>query len=220
MVFNGPPPSTVEVWPSQSEYLTNRRYYPRCRTRQDYIDKFHKLTNKTDGGCWLWQGSSTNKDRGARGIYHFDGRLWGFGVIRPWPIGRFAWLITHGEQPPKDLFVCHTCDNGLCCNPDHLFLGTPSDNMQDMLAKGRGAWQDPNLPITRKDFLRLNFSISTGKRYVIQEIRRIYVEEGWSIAALGRRFGYEQSSIFRMLDGSRHGFPPIETDKQNRTVTL
>ena len=40
---------------------------------------------------------------------------------------------------PKGLLVCHHCDVTLCVNPDHLFVGTPKDNMDDMLRKGRKA---------------------------------------------------------------------------------
>jgi len=50
---------------------------------------------------------------------------------------RCAWEFKHG-RPAPDLFVCHHCDNKLCVDPDHLFLGTHSDNMRDMHAKGRG----------------------------------------------------------------------------------
>ncbi len=49
---------------------------------------------------------------------------------------RIAWELTHGPIP-GDMRVLHRCDNPSCCNPDHLFLGTLSDNMKDMWNKGR-----------------------------------------------------------------------------------
>lgn len=73
------------------------------------------------GPCWLWTGA---RDRGGYG--QFSGRA-----------HRWSWLIHHGYRPGHGLFVCHHCDNPPCVRPDHLFLGTASDNARDMVAKGR-----------------------------------------------------------------------------------
>lgn len=64
----------------------------------------------------------------------------GYGRIWVYPntvyAHRIAWILTHGAIP-KGMLVCHHCDNPPCCNPNHLFLGTAKDNLQDAAAKGR-----------------------------------------------------------------------------------
>lgn len=76
-------------------------------------------------GCWLWSGSL-----GSTGYGHIRQ---GDDVLHA---HRASWELFKGLLPPG-LFVCHKCDVMPCVNPDHLFLGTPKDNMKDMSAKGR-----------------------------------------------------------------------------------
>lgn len=49
---------------------------------------------------------------------------------------RISWMLCRGDIP-EGILVCHTCDNRGCMNPSHLFLGTNTDNLQDMVRKGR-----------------------------------------------------------------------------------
>jgi len=49
---------------------------------------------------------------------------------------RLAWEMTNGPIPNRSL-VLHRCDNPRCVNPEHLFLGSPKDNMIDKMEKGR-----------------------------------------------------------------------------------
>jgi hypothetical protein len=75
--------------------------------------------------CWEWQ---ANKVHGY-GRIRFHGKSIG--------AHRLSYLL-NCEEIPDGLDVLHTCDNPGCVNPKHLFLGTHTQNMQDMIQKGRG----------------------------------------------------------------------------------
>lgn len=78
-----------------------------------------------DGECWEWN-ACTNPD--GYGRFRSEGKTY--------LAHRFAWELTN-EPIPEGMLVCHTCDNRRCVNPEHLWLGTTEQNMDDMRQKKR-----------------------------------------------------------------------------------
>jgi hypothetical protein len=82
----------------------------------------------TSGDCWLWTGTTKKTGYGHMSV-----------AYRKLLVHRLAYSVWVGPIPPG-LLVCHHCDNPPCVRPDHLFLGTHRDNMQDMIRKGRQSY--------------------------------------------------------------------------------
>ncbi len=91
-----------------------------------------RILPEPNSGCWLWDGAvdTTGHGYGTLGFHKPSGK-WGTEKAH-----RVSWMVYRGEIP-EGLWVLHRCDNRVCVNPDHLFLGTRSDNMQDCSKKGR-----------------------------------------------------------------------------------
>lgn len=78
-------------------------------------------------GCWQWTGTTSH----GRPIYNPGKKLCGTRYAY-----RVAYYLRHGKLNPK-MQICHSCDNPLCINPQHLFEGTNQDNIEDSICKGR-----------------------------------------------------------------------------------
>ena len=111
-------------------------------------ERFWAKVTKGDG-CWEWNARTK------------PGK-WPYGLLRlrrgkDVRAHRFSYELNVGPIPPG-MMVCHKCDNPKCVRPDHLFVGTCKDNMQDCLSKGRHMHQ------TRPETLLRGDSHPTRKR--------------------------------------------------------
>jgi hypothetical protein len=131
--------------------------------------------------CWVWQGMI---DKHGYGSVTYQYR-----VKR---VHRLAWELTHGPIP-DGLSVLHTCDNRVCYNPDHLWLGTQKDNMRDMVAKGR-ARQGTHLssPGEKHPMAKLT-------AVQVTEIRERYAAGGITLLTLGAEYGVTETNISMII---------------------
>lgn len=147
---------------------------PRPRTRL-LADRFWEKVNiGLPDECWEWTAYRNQDGYGmihiSRGVTHAH---------------RVAWELANGPIP-QDMSVCHHCDNPSCCNPDHLYVGTQADNMQDMSKRGRGVYPD-----TRGE----NHGLSKLTEHDVREIRRLRSEEGWTLRQLAAAFSVSESTV-------------------------
>ena len=103
--------------------IITRKERGRFWKKVDFLGTFVPYMNTR---CWNWKA-------GTRGENEY-GEFWLHG--ESWQAHRVAWLILKGPIP-ENTWVLHHCDNKLCINSEHLFLGNHQDNMKDAYKKGR-----------------------------------------------------------------------------------
>lgn len=92
---------------------------------RDYNEEYIRSRSvETENGCWEWSRSITKDGYGQAG-HPTEKRA-----------HRLSWTIYKGPIPMFEI-ICHKCDNQLCVNPEHLFIGSHADNLRDAVSKGR-----------------------------------------------------------------------------------
>ena len=136
---------------------------------------------RSDSLCWEWEGATTTS---GYGHMHYKGRLE--------LAHRIAWELSNGSID-GGLHVCHTCDNRVCCNPFHLWLGTAADNNKDRDDKGRwnNGWTKEGGSSHRK---RLTPD-------QVREIRRLAIGGDLPIASIALQFGLSRSHTSSIICG-------------------
>lgn len=145
-----------------------------------YEDRFwDKAMPEPNSGCWLWLGKT---DVGGYGMISLDGR----------------WLKANRESlrlsgvDVDGKHACHRCDNPPCVNPEHLYAGTPADNVADRVRRGRDGG-----PRRRGE--------GNGRAKLdvagVAKIREMFATGEYTKVALGRLFGVSDTQVGFIVRG-------------------
>lgn len=146
---------------------------------------WEKVDMKEEDECWYWKAGTQSQGYGSLGIGNGKTAL----------AHRVAFELTNGEIQENSC-VMHKCDNKLCCNPNHLALGTIADNNQDMVEKGRQAKGEIHgmSKLTNKMVIRMRSDYSEGK-YTYEE--------------LAEKFGVHKVTVKEIVEGKTWSHLPL-----------
>ena len=157
-------------------------------TEKDTLRFLSKVDKPEGDGCWNWLDASWKSN--------------GYGcfTIKSHPVRahRIAYQIAFGS--PGKMSVLHKCDNRRCVRPDHLFLGTHQDNMDDMARKGRAASGKRHRAHLHPDTIRRGSSNGNSRLTEDQvlEIRSLFPSK--SARQLGAIYGVSRIMIRKILN--------------------
>lgn len=150
-----------------------------AQKKKDLAERFWAKVDKS-GDCWIWQGGA---DQNGYGYIYDEKRR------KNAKAHRVSYEIANrfSKPIPPKLLVCHKCDNPPCVRPDHLFLGTNKNNMEDMVAKGRQNKGEKNgqAKVTAADVIEM------------KRLRKL----GATYKELGDMFGLEQRTASMAVRG-------------------
>lgn len=154
-------------------------------------ESFWKRVKKSRG-CWEWQGA---KNTSGYGNVAWEGKVYCAHRVAAWLSGLVdspvALKTRHVSRRPNK-YVLHTCDNRLCCNPAHFFIGSLGDNMEDAYRKKRK--RQP------KGEAHVNSKLTNRQA---QEIRKRYADGEFQVP-LSKEYGVSQRTISLIVRGETY----------------
>ena len=142
-------------------------------TEKDLKRFWNKIKINKKTGCWEWTAAKSLKGYGR---FKLNGKLESPHII--------SYILRNGEYD-RSLDVCHHCDNPSCVNPEHLFLGTRSENMLDSYKKGRSICRTP------KGIKNPNSKLNPEK---VKKIRKL-INKNIILSKIAEDFNVHRSTI-------------------------
>lgn len=148
-------------------------------TSEDYSLFMSKVQPEPNTGCWFWDKSLNPAGYGKIVFNGLSGKIW--------LAHRASYELFKGEIP-KGLHVLHKCDQPACVNPDHLWLGTNEENIQDRINKGRSFRSVGELA-----------GMSKLKLFQVLEIREKYKKGNITQRTLAKEYNVHCSAICNIV---------------------
>lgn len=168
--------------------MTFREFIPDDCLRRSLVRRFWNKVDRSSG-CWKWKGRKHLHGYGGMSAATHSGKQAVYAH-------RISYLIHFGEIG-DGMCVCHSCDNGECCNPGHLFLGSHAINMKDAASKKRIPYGEGHFAVKLSDV-------------DVISARRMYACGGKSIAAISKLYGTPYRTMVSIVRGhSRTVATPI-----------
>lgn len=151
-----------------------------------------KVTVGRPGVCWEWRAARSEL---GYGIFRFPDR----GPTAK--AHRVAWELVNGRKLVPEEHLMHSCDNPPCVNPAHLLVGTPADNMADMVSKGRSCrGEKRSQKLTELDVVSIRELAGSGVPHVEIASRFGIASSNVSLIASGKRWTHAPGPITRLAD--------------------